>query len=528
MTPGGQLVAEPEPLHPLVEGLLDLGQPVLELLDDGFHLLDEVHLRLDVRAGPGLHGDLVDVLVRDGPPGAQEEFPGRLVPEVGLQLLVEEDLLQFPPGASRNDAESSSSLSFSSLALSSFSMAMRSRVLLDPAPGEDLGVDDDPFHTRRHPEGGVLHIPGLVPEDRPKQLLLGGELGLPFGRDLANQDVPGLHIGADLDDPALVQELQRLLADVRDVPGDLLFAELSVPGDGLELLDVDRGVDVLLDDPLADDDRVLKVVPAPGHEGDHDVLPQGQLPELGRGTVRNDLTFPDRLPPLDDGLLVVAGVLVGFLVLRELVDLDLVLPAVLARPDHDTGGIHVLHDPVPPCDDGDAGIPGDHALHTGADQRRLGLQEGNRLPLHVRAHKGAVRVVVLEEGNERCGDTDQLIGRHIHVLHARGRGSARLSLDPDGHLVPEEVPFLVHRRIGLCDGVVLFVQGGKVLRAPGHPPVLHLAVRGLDEPILVHPGIGAERDDEPDVRPFRCLDRADAAIVGGMHVADFETRPAPW
>ena len=34
---------------------------------------------------------------------------------------------------------------------------------------------------------------------------------------------------------------------------------------------MDRGEDVVLDQPLADQDGVLEVVPAPGHEGDQHV-----------------------------------------------------------------------------------------------------------------------------------------------------------------------------------------------------------------------------------------------------------------
>ena len=73
----------------------------------------------------------------------------------------------------------------------------------------------------------------------------------PFGRDLADQDVAVLHLGADADDAALVEVGQHVLGDVRDVPGDLLRPELGVAGVDLVLLDVDRGQHVVLDDALA-------------------------------------------------------------------------------------------------------------------------------------------------------------------------------------------------------------------------------------------------------------------------------------
>ena len=54
--------------------------------------------------------------------------------------------------------------------------------------------------------------------------------------------------------------------------------------------------------------------------------------------------------------------------------------------------------------------------------------------------------------------------------------------------------------------------------------VAHLAIGRLDEAHLVDARKGRERRDETDVRTFRRLDRADPAVVGRMHVADFEAR----
>ena len=48
------------------------------------------------------------------------------------------------------------------------------------------------------------------------------------------------------------------------------------------------------------------------------------------------------------------------------------------------------------------------------------------------------------------------------------------------------------------------------------------AVRRFDEAEFVDAGIGGEGVDQTDVRTFRRLDRADAAVVRRMNVADFE------
>ena len=94
----------------------------------------------------------------------------------------------------------------------------------------------------------------------------------PFGRDLADQHVAGEDLGADADDAVLVEVREHVLADVRDLAGDLLGAELGVARLDLVLLDVDRGQQVVLDDALGEDDRVLVVVALPRHERDEQVL----------------------------------------------------------------------------------------------------------------------------------------------------------------------------------------------------------------------------------------------------------------
>ena len=123
----------------------------------------------------------------------------------------------------------------------------------------------------------VLHLARLLAEDRAQEALLGGQLGLALRRDLADQDVAGLDLGALVDDPVLVEVAEALLADVRDVARDLLGPELRVARLDLVLLDVDAGEQVVLDEPLADDDRVLVVAALPGKEGDEDVLAERQL-----------------------------------------------------------------------------------------------------------------------------------------------------------------------------------------------------------------------------------------------------------
>ena len=209
--------------------------------------------------------------------------------------------------SSRIRSRRTRSWSSMSLARSSFSVPLREKT---------LALMTMPLHARRDAERAVADVAGLLAEDRAEQLLFRGELGLALRRDLADEDVARLHLGADADDAALVEVLEGLLADVRDVARDLFLAELGVAGDALELLDVDRGEDVVLGDALGDEDRVLEVVALPRHERDEHVLPERELAHVACRAVGEDVARLHLLARADDRLLVDAGVLVRALELR--------------------------------------------------------------------------------------------------------------------------------------------------------------------------------------------------------------------
>src|SRR4029079_8045224 len=160
-------------------------------------------------------------------------------------------------------------------------------------------------------EPRVLHLAGLLAEDRPEEALLRGELRLALRGDLAHEDVAGPDLRPDVDDPLLVEVLEGLLADVRDVAGDLLGPELRVARLDLVLLDVDAREEVVLDEAVADDDRVLVVAALPAHERDEHVPAEGELSRLGRRAVGDRLALSDAIAHVDDRPLVDAGALVA-------------------------------------------------------------------------------------------------------------------------------------------------------------------------------------------------------------------------
>src|SRR5262249_31087312 len=195
------------------------------------------------------------------------------------------------------------------------------RQLVAPLAGKDLDLDHLALLAMGHAQRGVFDLTRLLPEDGAQQLLLGGEFGLALGGDLAHQNVAGSHLGADVDDAALVEVAQPLLPDVGNVAGDLLGTQLGVARLHLVLLDVDAGEEVLAHDALADQDGILEVAALPAHERHQDVLAQRQLAVLRRGAVGDRLALDYAIATVDDGTLVDAGALVRTHKLAQPIDM---------------------------------------------------------------------------------------------------------------------------------------------------------------------------------------------------------------
>ena len=127
-------------------------------------------------------------------------------------------------------------------------------------------------------------------------------------------------------------------------------------------------------------------------------------------------------------------------------------------------------------------------------------------------------------GHQRGGDRHHLVRRDVHELDHLGRDQLEVAVQARRDQVLAELTLLVEvgRRLG--DVLAFLFERRVPAELVGDLAVLDLAVRRLDEAVLVDAGVGRERRDEADVRTFRRLDRADAAVVRGVNVAHFEAR----
>jgi hypothetical protein len=106
----------------------------------------------------------------------------------------------------------------------------------------------------------------------------------------------------------------------------------------------------------------------------------------------------------------------------------------------DAGRVDLVDDAGPARADRGAGIARHDRLHAGADERARRLDERHRLALHVRAHEGAVRVVVLEERDQRRRNRHELLRRHVHEVDAVRRDDDDVAGAPADHQVLGELP----------------------------------------------------------------------------------------
>ena len=97
----------------------------------------------------------------------------------------------------------------------------------------------------RHFQGSITYFSCFLTKDRTEQSLLSSQLCLSLRGYFTNQDVSGTYLCTDTDDTSLIQILQGVLADTRNVTGDLFRSQLSITGFCLVLFNMNGCVNVI-------------------------------------------------------------------------------------------------------------------------------------------------------------------------------------------------------------------------------------------------------------------------------------------
>ena len=244
-------------------------------------------------------------------------------------------------------------------------------------------------------------------------------------------------------------------------------------------------------------------------------------------------------------LLVDAGVLVRPLELEQPVDLAaqlLVLDGDVVAVDLGDGAVVLGEDHV-------GRVAGGAGLDAGADVGGLGPHQRHGLLLHVGAHEGPVGVVVLEERDERGGHRDDLLRRDVHELDLVAAAPSEISVVAPKNTSRSSCSFRSpsdgglrasaargrgprrrcrRRRAGALAWATTYSSSSSAARytiSSVTLPLMTLRYGDSMKPNGVDPGEGGQGADEADVRALRRLDRAHAAVVGEVDVADLEAGP---
>src|SRR5260370_272056 len=91
---------------------------------------------------------------------------------------------------------------------------------------EYLHFNDFATLTMGYAQGGVFHLASLFTKDGSQKLLLGGQFGLALRRNLTDENILRPYLGANIDDPTLVQVTQPFFAYICNLPPDLFHPQL--------------------------------------------------------------------------------------------------------------------------------------------------------------------------------------------------------------------------------------------------------------------------------------------------------------
>ena len=403
----------------------------------------------------------------------------------------------------------------------------RARVFFHTITGVNAHVHHGTVHTGRHAQRAVFDVRGFLAKNRTQEFFFRRLRTLALRRNFTNENVARFHFRTDMNDTGAIQFRQRTFLDVWNVAADFLRTEFGIARDAGQLLDVNGGKAVFLDNTLGNEDGVLEVIAVPRHEGDEHILPQRQFAQIGGRAVGKYITTRDHIARLDQRLLVDTSVLVGAGVFGEVVNIypqTARLHFIIIDLDDNTRGINEINHPATLGAHQYAGIAGNDPFHTGTDQRLVGAQRRHRLTLHVRAHQRTVSVIMLQEWNKRSGDGDDLLRRNVHIINTVSTRQHEFIFVAGRDKIVAESAVFIKRGIRLGDNVFGFLNCRKIFRFHRHLAIHDFPIRRFKETVFIGFGINGKRVDQADVRTFRRFNGAETTVVRRVHVAHFKTR----
>src|SRR5687767_2189544 len=152
---------------------------------------------------------------------------------------------------------------------------------------------------------------------------------------------------------------------------------------------MDRSKAIFLYQTFRDQDSIFEIAAFPRKECHNDVLTKSQLTALRGGGVGNNIALLDPLPLHNRRTLIDTGALIGALILAQLVGAN-----AASFFNRDGVARHRRYFTIGLSDYNLTRIQRSMIFHTRGNQWDFRADQWDSLCLHVRAHQGAVRIVV--------------------------------------------------------------------------------------------------------------------------------------
>ena len=140
-----------------------------------------------------------------------------------------------------------------------------------------LGIHNNSVRSMRNLQRCITNLTRLLTENCAKQSLLSSKLCLSLRSNFTYQNITSTNFCTDADDTSLIQILQRIVTDTRNISCDLFRSQFGVTRFYLVLFNMNRCIDIILYQTLGKQNSILVVITFPGHESDQWVLTKCQL-----------------------------------------------------------------------------------------------------------------------------------------------------------------------------------------------------------------------------------------------------------
>ena len=397
--------------------------------------------------------------------------------------------------------------------------------LIAVGAGKFLHIHNDAVFAMGHAQRSIAHLARLLAKDGAQQTLLSGELRLALRRHFTNKDIARVHLSAYTNHTEFIEILQCILADVRNIAGDLLRPKLRIARFRFILLNMNRSEHIVAHNLFIDQDGVLVVVAFPGHKANQHIFAEADLTVGGGGTVRDHLVRLHMLAAGNNRPLVDAGALVRTHEFNHVIGVDIQIILLIVGFNLNLFRADVRYRTGTFCEHCNARVNGGLIFHASADDRRFRFEQRYSLPLHVGAHQCTVCVVVFQEGDHRRGDGYNHLRRNIHEIRLGVFNFQKFIAVTCIDLRAGKTAIFIERLIGLGHDVIILHIGRHINHFIQHHARLFIntAERRFNEAIFIDPRKSGKVGDQADVRAFRRFNWAHAAIVAIVYVTHLKS-----